>query len=43
LVKTMADTVEVEQEALGDTYGNVEAVTLVDTLFYHATTSCKST
>lgn len=36
MVKTMVDTVEVEQEAHPDTSGNVEGMTLVDTLFYHA-------
>ena len=36
MVKRMVDTVEVEQEALPATSGNVKAVTLVDTLFYHA-------
>ena len=37
MVKTISDPVEeVKQEALGETSGNVEAVTLVDTLIYHA-------
>lgn len=37
MVKTISDPVEeVKQEALGETSSNVEAVTLVDTLIYHA-------
>ena len=36
-MKTISDTVEeAKQEALSETSGNVEAVTLVNALIYHA-------